>query len=300
MKPQLHLFAAVIGLLPLLPAAAQAREEIVQFAKGSTGAILKGKIEGRESVDYKITAKAGQSMVAELKSDKTSNYFNVLPPGSEEAIFIGSTLGNRFEGKLPKDGEYTIRLYLMGKAMSSGLQANYTLSLNVDAPAKATASVATPGFDQKLELQGISFHVQSVSAAGENPDCAHAIRLERGQHTHPHPHHRDDHGGGVSDMNADGSPEVFVYVRNPGGQPRGAFYAWSANRKKSLSDIHLQELPANDPAMAGHQGKDEYAVVEGSFVRRFPIAGGKTRQIQYKLKAGEAGWLLKLDKVVEY
>ena len=47
-------------------------------------------------------------------------------------------------------------------------------------------------------------------------------------------------------------------------------------------------------------GKDEYAVVEGSFVRRFPIAGGKTRQIQYKLKAGEAGWLLKLDKVVEY
>ena len=27
---------------------------------------------------------------------------------------------------------------------------------------------------------------------------------------------------------------------------------------------------------------------------------GKMRQLQYKLKAGEAGWLLKLDKATEY
>jgi hypothetical protein len=295
MKPPLHLFAAMIGLLPLLPAAAHAREEIVQFAKGSTGATLKGKIKGRESVDYKITAKAGQAMVAELKSDKTSNYFNVLPPGSDEAIFIGSTLGNRFEGTLPKDGEYTIRIYLMGKAMSSGVQADYTLSLNVDAPAKVA-----PGFDRKLELQGISFHVQSASSESENQILLTPSGLSEVNTAIRTPISGTITEVEVSDMNADGSPEIFVYVRNPGGQARGAFYAWSANRKKSLSDIHLQELPASDPAMAGHQGKDEYAVVEGSFIRRFPIAGGKTRQLQYKLHAGEAGWLLKLDKVVEY
>jgi len=234
-------------------------------------------------------------MIAELKSDKTSNYFNVLPPGSDEAIFIGSTSGNRFEGKLPKDGEYIIRLYLMGKAMSSGLQANYTLSLNVNAPTKETT-----GFDQKLELQGISFHVESASSAGENQILLTPSGLSEVNTPIRTPITGTITEAEVSDMNADGSPEVFVYVRNPGGEARGAFYAWSANHKKSLSDIHLQELPANDPAMTGHQGKDEYAVVEGSFVRRFPIAGGKTRQIQYKLKAGEAGWLLKLDKVVEY
>jgi hypothetical protein len=27
---------------------------------------------------------------------------------------------------------------------------------------------------------------------------------------------------------------------------------------------------------------------------------GKTRQLQYKIHAGEAGWLLKPDKVIEY
>lgn len=56
-------------------------------------------------------------------------------------------------------------------------------------------------------------------------------------------------------------------------------------------------------------GHDEFAVVEGTFVQRFPIykdtdtnvqPTGKTRQLQYKLKAGEAGWVLRLDKAVEY
>jgi hypothetical protein len=293
MKLPLPLLATVIGLLPLLSTDAQAREEIVQFAKDSTGATLKGKIEGKETVDYKISAKAGQAMIAELKSDKTSNYFNVLPPGSEEAIFIGSTLGNRFEGKLPKDGEYTIRLYLMGKAMSSGLQANYTLSLNVDA-------AATADFDQKLELHGITFHVQSASAEGKTQILLTPTGLSEVNTPIRTPITGTITEAEVSDMNADGSPEVFVYIRNPGGEARGAFYAWSANRKKSLSDIHLQELPDNDPALAGHQGKDEYAVVEGSFIRRFAIVGGKTRQLQYKLKAGEAGWQLKFVRMVEY
>jgi hypothetical protein len=300
MKPLLQLIAAAIGLLPLLPTVANAREEIVRFANGSTGTVLKGKIEGRETVDYKITAKAGQSMIVELTSDKTTNYFNLLPPGSEEAIFIGSTVGNRFEGKLPKDGEYTVRLYLMGKAMSSGLQASYTLSLNVSDPAKAAPLAATPGFDQKLELLGISFHVQAASAGGESQILLTPSGLSEVNTPVRTPITGTITEAEVSDMNADGSPEVFVYVRKPGGEARGAFYAWSANRKKSLSDIHLQELPANDPAMAGHHGKDEYAVVEGSFIRRFPVAGGKTRQLQYKLKAGESGWQLRFDRMIEY
>lgn len=51
------------------------------------------------------------------------------------------------------------------------------------------------------------------------------------------------------------------------------------------------------------------AVVESTFVRRFPLHGkggdpatptGKTRQLQYKLGHGEASWVLKLDKMIEY
>ena len=59
----------------------------------------------------------------------------------------------------------------------------------------------------------------------------------------------------------------------------------------------------------GYMGHDQFAVGEGSLLRRFPIykAGdanakpsGKTRQLQYKLKAGEAGWMLKVGKVTDF
>ena len=85
--------------------------------------------------------------------------------------------------------------------------------------------------------------------------------------------------------------------------------AYSANKKKSLSPITLPELADNPDHSKGYMGHDEFAVVENVLARRFPTykkgdtnskPTGKTRQLQYKLKAGEAGWILRVDKVVEY
>jgi hypothetical protein len=50
------------------------------------------------------------------------------------------------------------------------------------------------------------------------------------------------------------------------------------------------------------------AVVEDVLARRFPIYDGavppsptgRMRQLQYKLKPGEAGWVLVLDRVTEF
>lgn len=107
----------------------------------------------------------------------------------------------------------------------------------------------------------------------------------------------------AADLDADGSPEVYVYGFDGASQ---VLLAWSANKKKSLSSITLPEL---DPALAkGRRGGDEFAVVEGVLARRFPLhedppssePTGKLRQIQYKLHPGEAGWLLKVDRVVEF
>jgi hypothetical protein len=74
-----------------------------------------------------------------------------------------------------------------------------------------------------------------------------------------------------------------------------------------LSQITLPDLDA--ARSKGCRGGDEYAVVEGILGRRFPIypdapskskPTGKMRQIQYKLHPREAGWLLKVDKVMEF
>jgi hypothetical protein len=56
-------------------------------------------------------------------------------------------------------------------------------------------------------------------------------------------------------------------------------------------------------------GHDTFSLVENTLVRRFPIykkddtnanPTGGTRQLEYKLRNGEASWLLKLVKITEF
>lgn len=160
-----------------------------------------------------------------------------------------------------------------------------------------------PPFEKKEELQGITFQVFSPNLRSGNRLTVTPSGLEADNR----PIEMDVAGIitriEVADLNADGSPELYVYGFDGTSQ---TLLAWSANHKKSLSDIFLPELGEN---AKGHRGGDEFAVVEGILARRFPIypddkpdskPTGKTRQIQYKLHAGEAGWLLKADKVIEF
>lgn len=107
------------------------REERVHFKGGAEGATLKGRLHGDEGVDYLLGAKAGQRMSVELHSDNPQNYFNILPPGTDEAIFVGSSAGNRFEGTLPDSGDYRIRVYLMRPAARRGESASYRLAVHI-------------------------------------------------------------------------------------------------------------------------------------------------------------------------
>ena len=113
----------------------------------------------------------------------------------------------------------------------------------------------------------------------------------------------------VEDLNADGYPEIYVYVTSAGSGSYGSLIAYASNRNKSLSPINLPSIE-DDPAISsGYMGHDEFAVGEGAFLRRFPIyedgdtnaqPTGGTRQIQYKLEDSEAGWVLRQDRVVEF
>ena len=125
--------AALVALLVLnLYATEGIRQVPVHFKKGASQATLKGHIKGRETIDYVLRARAGQTMTVNLKSSHTGAYFNVLPPGSDnEAIFIGQVAGSNFEGKLPKDGDYTIRVYLVRAAARRNESAKYTLTVKV-------------------------------------------------------------------------------------------------------------------------------------------------------------------------
>ena len=108
----------------------------VKFEPGNFGTMVSGTITGDEYFDYNLGAKAGQEMFAELQvSDTNGNgviYFNILPPGSDGgAIYNGSIDGNTARIDLPDDGNYTIRVYLMGNDRDTGKTVGYNLDLSI-------------------------------------------------------------------------------------------------------------------------------------------------------------------------
>ena len=117
------------------PVAAQMVAD-VQFERGNYGAMLNGTVMGDEYFDYRLGAKAGQELFAELTVDGTNGdgtaYFNILPPGSDGvAIYNGSTYGNSTTVDLPEDGIYTIRVYLMGNDRDTGKTVGYNLDVSI-------------------------------------------------------------------------------------------------------------------------------------------------------------------------
>ena len=113
----------------------------------------------------------------------------------------------------------------------------------------------------------------------------------------------------VADLDGNGWPEVYVYVSSAGSGSYGSLVAYAVNNGKSASQIYLPPLDQSPEALQGYMGHDEFAVVENRLVRRFPLykkgdtnaaASGGTRQLQYRLEPGEAGWILVVDRVVDY
>jgi hypothetical protein len=150
------LAALALALLagPALAAGDKIRTERVQFAKGASSAIVTGSIKGYETVDYLVNARQGQAANVSLATRHTATYFNLLAPGQTEvAFFNGSINGNQFEGSLPANGEYRIRVYMMRSAARRNEVADYRLEVVIAAAGQAATA---PAGDAKVA--GTGYH----------------------------------------------------------------------------------------------------------------------------------------------
>ena len=305
--------AVLVSVLAILtvavvPVSAQSdiRYQEVRFEKGSSGTILTDRISSFQVVKYQLRARAGQVMVVDFAPANLSAHFDVLPPGSSKfAMFVGSESGNHFSSLLPTDGVYTLRVYLTGDAVKRYEPAEYTLDVKI--MGGADNSDETP-FNRTFTLQGVSFQVMSAN----NSSLNNLLIVPTGLEIDNSPILKEIEGvvsgAEVADLNGDGSPEVYVYVTSAGSGSYGSLVAYSANRNKSLSAIYLPPLMDDSKAKKGYMGHDQFSVTGSTLVRRFPVyrqsdtnanPTGGVRELQYKLIPGEAGWILKLDKVVE-
>ncbi len=166
-------------------------------------------------------------------------------------------------------------------------------------PALTGTALAAP-FGSSLSLQGVSFQVQATGAGSEQQLTLKVSRAGQPVQVIKEPVEGRVVGAEVEDLNSDGQPDLFVYVQSAGSGSYGSLKGWTTPRSGSLLPIQLQELPAKDAQ--GYRGHDQFAVVETSLVRRFPLyragdtnasATGGTRQVTYKLVPGEAMWQLK-------
>jgi hypothetical protein len=147
-RTRFAMLAVCLASLAPMTVAAEIQTQPVQFDKGSSSATIKGSLKGDQTIDYTLRARAGQTMSVKLATEDGANYFNVLPPGSnDEAIFIGSSDGNEWTGTLPADGEYKVRVYLMRSAARRNETANYTLTVGITGTPKAADLGSAPASD---------------------------------------------------------------------------------------------------------------------------------------------------------
>lgn len=113
----------------------------------------------------------------------------------------------------------------------------------------------------------------------------------------------------VVDIDNNGYPEVYVWFNSAGSGSYGDLIAYAVNKGKSMSEIFFPPLQEDPKNSIGYMGHDEFEIVEGALVRRFPLydkgdtnsrPSGKMRQLQYKLVEGEASWKLKLYNSIEF
>ncbi|MBB3697098.1 MliC family protein [Flammeovirga yaeyamensis] len=107
----------------------------------------------------------------------------------------------------------------------------------------------------------------------------------------------------VEDLDLDMSPDVVIVGRDKNKE--GVLVAFSTNNKKSISQVTFNSIKEDAGLSEGYQGNDDFAIVETTLVQRFPFyengkTAGKMKQIQYKLKHGEASKKFEVDRVIEF
>jgi len=174
-------------------------------------------------------------------------------------------------------------------------------------PILATLPLQAGGFSQKLKMNGLSFTISSPNKAEGNTVTIKPHGLKNGDAPITQSIEGLVSKVEIADLDGDGSSELFVYTVSPGSGSYGKAYAWSTNGKKVLTDIFIR--PPAEKDLWGYMGHDEFAVIESSFARRFPVykkgdpnssPTGGWRQFQYKLKPGEAGWVLQIKRVESF
>jgi uncharacterized protein YraI len=123
--------AALAAVLATASTAQTVRTDTVAPAAARGGTVVSGTLRGDDTAEYVVAAETGQILSVDLVASNGALYFNILPKGAPEAIFIGSSAGNVADVPVPAAGDYVIQVYLMRSAARRDERSDYTLGIGL-------------------------------------------------------------------------------------------------------------------------------------------------------------------------
>lgn len=106
----------------------------------------------------------------------------------------------------------------------------------------------------------------------------------------------------VDDLNHDGYPDLVFYIFSNDSIPKGNVVAISSEKNENVAPILFPDIYDDPKLRIGYKGDDEFFLLEGSLMRRFPVfpvegadttkskePGTPMRQIQYTVVPAEQG-----------
>lgn len=114
----------------------------------------------------------------------------------------------------------------------------------------------------------------------------------------------------VDDLNNDGFPDMVIYVYSGDTLNKGTVIGIHSEKNETVAPIIFPDIVDDQKLKEGYKGHDEFSLMEGMLMRRFPVytsdsanarPSGKIRQIQYRVVPGERGMLkFKVLRSYEY
>ncbi len=113
------------------------------------------------------------------------------------------------------------------------------------------------------------------------------------------------------DLNNDGFPDLVLYVYSSDPNGYGKVFGIYSDKNQGVRPIIFPDIMDDMKLSVGYKGHDEYSLVEGNLMRRFPVyqksdsanyaPSGMMRQIQYRVMPMEPeGYKFKVLRTFEF
>jgi len=267
--------------------------------EGSDWVSVNVKAAGDNEIMVMVRSRADKkkpTCTFDAKAFKTndSSYYSTID--GKKIIYTFSKTGVTIQPE-KKEDEGVLAFYCSGGATVAGTYVKISEALDKEQIDKTL-------FSKVLRLQDIGFNISAKPKDGKTEVEIYPFGLALDKQTITQTVEGSVVDAEVEDLDADGSPEVVVYIQS-GADKKGSVIACSVLKKNSMILCNFPPVEANEKIKTGYNGNDKFTLVERYLSQQFPVYAdgkdtGKKRQVTYTLEKGENTKVFKVKDIKDF